>query len=324
MRIKRIAIGILIFMILFSLTVFAKQSEYKVQLYFSPQIMNDQTGEISVDINLRNVNLAMPETIGGICSMEFMFEYDTEHFDVLLNDSDEVFTEVDDNMLIKSSAGIRVTEENGKIKVISEENTSEENLIRYDGTICRFTLVAKNKNAMWNSFDSYPIRFIENSIKVNTYNGKVNPYYSVEGIDGKVGAYNTVPSFEMPEIDKKVKFVSGSPSIEVNDELAVIDTVPFVDGGTWMIPVRYLAESLDMSVEWDGERLVASIYGEYKTLKVLLNDRTVYINSALCKTDTGIAEINGRIFIPVSIVSKLYPDAKIDVSNTVCLIHISQ
>ena len=54
MRKKCTAFAILIFMMLslFSQAALAA-AEVKLQVYFAPQIMNDQTGEIAVNINLR-------------------------------------------------------------------------------------------------------------------------------------------------------------------------------------------------------------------------------------------------------------------------------
>ena len=45
--------------------------EPKLQLYFSPHVMNDITGEITVDANIRNINVALAKHLGSICAVTF-------------------------------------------------------------------------------------------------------------------------------------------------------------------------------------------------------------------------------------------------------------
>ena len=115
--------------------------------------------------------------------IEFDFEYDDNVFNVLTNNNGEVVIITDENTLIKDSSKIHATVENGVIHISYND---DKDLIKYDGTLCRFILIANNVNALWNSFDYYPIRFVEDSISVNTYNETTEPFYNIEGIDGKL------------------------------------------------------------------------------------------------------------------------------------------
>ena len=184
----------------------------------------------------------------------------------------------------------------------------DKDLIKYDGTLCRFILIANNVNALWNSFDYYPIRFVEDSISVNTYNETTEPCYNIEGIDGKVGAYNKPPVLEQVSVNKSMVFSLRKSDVQVNGEVISTDAVPFVVDGMWMLPMRYFAEATNMEVEWNAEKATACAYGENKNLKVSIKGDKIYINSALWNGKEHAIEINGRIYIPLSLVQELYPN----------------
>ena len=317
MKKKKIAAAILSGTFLLSTTGFAKQPEYKLQLFFQSGVMNDITGEVVTDIKIKNTDLAISQNDGDICRVEFECEYDDEVFDVLTDENGKIVITTDENTIIRDSSKITATAENGKIHIIY---TDDENLIKYDGTLCRFTLIAKNVNAVWHSFDYYPIRFVEASISVNTSNSQ--EICNAEGIDGKVGAYNNPVSFDKTSIDKGMVFSLDSTDIQVNGEVINTDAVPFIANEMWMIPMRYFAENIDMTVEWDSEKAMACAYGENKTFKISIKDKKTYINSALVEQEIIPIEKNGRTYISLSLVRELYPDAAINAEGQELLIYI--
>lgn len=311
---KKIVSAIMASAVLLSSVAFAK-TEYKLQMYFQPAVMNDVTGEVVTDINIKNVDLAIPEENGGISGIEFEYEYDDEVFDVLADDNGNVVITTDENTLIKDNSKISATVENGKIHIIY---TDSENSIEYDGTLCRFTLVAKNVNALWNSFDYYPIRFEENSVSVHTN----ELYCNFECIDGKVGAYNKPTILEQPSVNKGMVFSLEKSDIQVNGEIVQTDATPFMSGEMWMIPMRYFAETANMEVVWDAEKSTACAYGENKTFKISIKDNKIYVNSALWGQTEQAVEIDGRTYIPLSLIQDLYPNATINAVGNEISIYI--
>lgn len=311
---KKVISAIMASAVLLSSAAFAK-AEYKVQMYFQPAVMNDITGEVVTDINIKNVDLAIPEEKGGISGIEFVYEYDDEVFDVLTDDNGNVVITTDENTLITDNSKISATVENGKIHITYADS---ENSIEYDGTLCRFTLVAKNVNAVWNSFDYYPIRFEENSVSIYTN----EPYYSFECIDGKVGAYNKPTMLEQPSVNKAMVFSLEKSDIQVNGEVVQTDATPFMSGEMWMIPMRYFAETVNMEVVWDAEKSTACAYGENVTIKASIKDNKIYVNSALWGQTEQTAEINGRTYIPLSLIQDLYPNATINTAGNEISIYI--
>ena len=93
-----------------------------------------------------------------------------------------------------------------------------------------------------------------------------------------------------------------------------------------MIPVRYLTENLGMSVEWNGDILTAAAYAEYKTLKIDMKTKSIFINSAKVYKDSGETvkpeELNDRIFVPVSLVKDLYSNSAITSSDNSVTIYV--
>lgn len=319
MNIKKIILSILICTQIFSSTAFAKHQEYKLQLYFRPSVMNDVTGEIVTDINLKNVDLAVPKEKGNICGFEFEYEYDDDIFDILTDDNGNVVITTDENTLIKNSSEISAVAVDGKVHISCTDN---DNLIKYDGTICRFTLIAKNVSKLWNSFDSYPIRFVENTILVNTRNENIESYYELEGIDGKIGAYNKSLNLQTVSVNKNIVLFLEKSDMLVNGKVVQTDAEPFVKDEMCMIPMRYFAENIGMDVEWNTEKAMACAYGENKTLKVCAEDNRAYINSALCVQEVNPILINGRIYIPLSLVKELYSNVSINMENDKISIYI--
>ena len=321
MRKLRGIVCLLVIIMTVSIIAAGANAQHNLQFYFSPQVMDDVTGEIIVDLRMRNFALSVPKNLGVICGLTMAFEYDRERFDIVCNENGTPIFSVDEDTLIKKASDIEIKYDGRKITFVFLDSTLKENLIGRDGVLCRFTLVSKNAKALWNSADYYPIRFEEGSVGVITYDLEdldVGRFEGAEGVDGKVGGYNLVPDFVIPAVDKKITFTDGSSNIIVNDETKTIDAAPYKEDGEWMIPVRFLSENIGMSVEWNDGTMTASSYGEYKTLKISIKDNNpiVFINAAKVALQTQPNEIGGRIYIPLEVVTRLYPDTEISAGET--------
>lgn len=51
----------------------------------------------------------------------------------------------------------------------------------------------------------------------------------------------------------------GNPIMTVNDEPIVLDAVPVISNGSTLVPVRAIAESYNMRVNWDADERIVSI-----------------------------------------------------------------
>lgn len=315
---------LVVFICVFSTAVFAEKTE-NIQIYFSPHVMNDTTGEIVVDVNIRNINVAVPGYLGDICSLIFSFEYDTDNFTLLCDDNGVPIFKTDENTLISMDSNIEAKADGNKISFNFTDSTLQDDLIEKDGTLCRFTLFSKNVRKLWNSFDRYPIRFVPGSVGVVLYHlpsYSVIPFSDVEALDGTIGGYNKFPDLAVPSIDKHITFTADNPDMMVNEEVNSMDVAPFVQNDVMMIPMRFFAEGIGMTVEWNGETSIASSYMQNKTLAVSLKNNTLYTNSVKCNMDISPVEMNGRTFIPVTAIEQLFGNAEITQDGSVTTIYI--
>lgn len=322
-----------IFAILFAITILcsariiADAEQPKLQLYFSPGIMNDTNGEIKVDVNMRNFDVAVSKSLGKVCAVTFSFEYDKQQFNIMTEDNLPKVI-LDDNSLVKNKADIESKIEDNSITFTYMDSTLKDNLIDNDGTLFSFMLVSKNPKALWNSFDKYPLRFKADSIGVVTYSDTytVGKVFNVEGIDINVGGYNIAPTLAAKSVGKNITFTENESNVKVDDFTQDTDVSPYIQNGEMMIPVRYLTENLGMSVEWNGDILTAAAYAEYKTLKIDMKTKSIFVNSAKVYKDSGETvkpeELSDRIFVPASLVKYLYPNSTITSSDNSVTIYV--
>ena len=326
-RLKPIFAILLAITVLCSATVFANAEQPKLQLYFSPGIMNDTNGEIKVDVNMRNFDVAVSKSLGKVCAVTFSFEYDIQQFNIMTEDNLPKVI-LDDKSLVKNKADIESKIEDNSITFTYMDSTLKDNLIDKDGTLFSFMLVSTNPKALWNSFDKYPLRFKADSIGVVAYSDSytVGKVFNVEGIDINVGGYNIAPTLAAKSVGKNITFTENESNVKVDDFTQDTDVSPYIQNGEMMIPVRYLTENLGMSVEWNGDILTAAATAEYKTLKIDMKTKSIFVNSAKVYKDSGETvkpdELSDRIFVPVSLVKDLYPNSTITSSDNSVTIYV--
>lgn len=326
-RLKPIFAILLAITVLCSATIFANAEQPKLQLYFSPGIMNDTNGEIKVDVNMRNFDVAVSKSLGKVCAVTFSFEYDIQQFNIMTEDNLPKVI-LDDKSLVKNKADIESKIEDNSITFTYMDSTLKDNLIDKDGTLFSFVLISKNPKTLWNSFDKYPLRFKADSIGIVTYSDSytVGKVFNVEGIDISVGGYNVAPTLAAKSVGKNITFTENESNVKVGDFTQDTDVSPYIQNGEMMIPVRYLTENLGMSVEWNGDILTAAAYAEYKTLKIDMKTKSIFINSAKVYKDSGETvkpeELNDRIFVPVSLVKDLYSNSAITSSDNSVTIYV--
>lgn len=310
-------------------TVAFAASDVKLQLYFYPHTMNDATGEILVDVMIKNFNLAVSDSYGDICGVTFEFEYNDEQFEIMKNESGDVEILIDENALVKSKTDIEceIAEESGRVVYSFMDSSLSKNLIGQDGKLFSFTLVAKNVGEFWNSAEKYPLRFVADSIGFVMYDlprHRVSRLYNVEGIDINVGAYNNPPTLIPQSVDKCLTFTAGKTEVDVDGTVSETDAAPFMKDDVLMIPVRYFCESIGMAVEWKEGIMTAGAYAEYKALAISIKEEIprVYINSVISNTSVQPVEKDGRIYIPCDLALKLYRDAQVEQTGDSVTIYI--
>ena len=291
-----------------SLAAFAEEDEC---IFFAPQSMNGDN-EIIVPVYTKN----LPQDNDGLCGAEFSFVYDTEQFTLKTDERGRPILAASSAMLVKNTDNIDISVNEDIVSVSYIDFGGETNVVLRDGPLFYFTLIPNNPDALWNSDDYYPLRFIPDSVNLITLDRQGYSLSGIpaEGIDTYIGGYNVFPDFELPEINSVIELRAGSPISYVNGEAKENDVLPYIHD-EFMIPVRFLAEAIGIELYWDENSRTVSLYQPYTSVYLNMNDGNVFINAKL-RPDLSKAEITeDRTFLPVSTVQAMFKDALNVVNN---------
>lgn len=114
-------------------------------------------------------------------------------------------------------------------------------------------------------------------------------------------------------------FVVGSNTFLVNGAAQEMDAVPFISSDRTFVPVRYLAASLDVPIEWNNEkrRVEMPLKGSEDASIIVLyeGDKNIYIESPVGANGLpnpmklmDVAPIlqNDRIYLPARYIAEIY------------------
>lgn len=93
----------------------------------------------------------------------------------------------------------------------------------------------------------------------------------------------------------------SSPATSKNIELEV---TPYIRNNRTFIPVRFVADALGASVEWDAETGTATLRSEENIIKLKTNDKYMYVNDEKIKMDTVPHIVNDRMMIPIRYIAE--------------------
>jgi len=82
------------------------------------------------------------------------------------------------------------------------------------------------------------------------------------------------------------------------------ETVPVIDGGRTLVPIRALAENLGGTVSWDaGKQQITAKLGE-KVVELWIGSKKTTVNGESKETDVAPVIINGRTMLPLRFVTE--------------------
>lgn len=96
----------------------------------------------------------------------------------------------------------------------------------------------------------------------------------------------------------------GSPNAIVNGEKTLIDSTndkvvaDIVDSRT-LVPVRFIAETYNADVLWDGATNTVTLKLADKTVTIVLGDKSIKINDQVITIDVPAQSIEGRTMLPL-------------------------
>ncbi len=115
--------------------------------------------------------------------------------------------------------------------------------------------------------------------------------------------WGVYPPDEAPAV---VELFFGHPYVRVDGRLVDIDAQPYVaDSGSTMVPVRFLAELLGGEVTWHRDGTITVTVGEDR-FNLRVGSATVYFNSTYRTGDYPVTIVDGRAYMPVRLLAKIY------------------
>lgn len=306
--IKKMCVVLIAVIISMPITALAEENP---RVFFAPQSMNE-ANEIIVPIYTKN----LPHDNDGLCGCEFQFAYNTEQFTLKTDESGKPILGTNETMLVQNTDIVEMSVSGDTVSVSYVDFSGENNVVLRDGPLFYFTLIPKSPDALWNSDDYYPLRFLAGSVNLITLDKESFSLSgtSAEGIDTYVGGYNSFPDFELPGNEDKIEFKSGTSAVYINGEAKETDAAPYLKDEL-MIPLRTLAETIGMDISWDGNNKCVSLFYPYISAYFDMKNSDIYID-AKQRTDLNKAEIvNDRTFVPLSAVQAVFGNSINIVNN---------
>ena len=102
----------------------------------------------------------------------------------------------------------------------------------------------------------------------------------------------------------EVKMTIGEAVGYVDGEAKELDAAPIIRGNRTMLPVRFVAESLGATVEWDGVTSTATITSSTVEIKITIGAEYAVVNNEAVKLDVPAFIENDRTYMPVRFVAE--------------------
>lgn len=93
-------------------------------------------------------------------------------------------------------------------------------------------------------------------------------------------------------------------SIILNGEKVTTDEEPYMENDRVFVPIRFIAESLGLLVEWDEKTESAILKSDDLEIKLPLKSQNAMVNGNELNLDAPINVYNGRTFVPLRFIAE--------------------
>lgn len=94
--------------------------------------------------------------------------------------------------------------------------------------------------------------------------------------------------------------------IRIDDFFVKLDTSPYMVEGRTMVPVRGVLEILGATVSWDGKTQTVTAERAAVEVRMVINQKTAYINGVATEFDGAPLLKDGRTYIPLRFISEAF------------------
>lgn len=104
----------------------------------------------------------------------------------------------------------------------------------------------------------------------------------------------------------KIRPVSNDKTVTVNVNGTFInmDLPPYIENDTVFVPVRFVAEGLGATVNWDNDNQIALIKGNGRSIKLTPGKESIIVDGQSINTGFITCIYEGRIHVPLRIIAE--------------------
>src|SRR5690554_1003352 len=92
-------------------------------------------------------------------------------------------------------------------------------------------------------------------------------------------------------------------TVKINGHIINMDSLPYIKDQRTMVPIRFVAESLNADVEWFGKEKKAVIKDTDKVIELVIGSNKITVNGEEKIMDTTVELVNGRTMVPIRFVA---------------------
>ena len=102
----------------------------------------------------------------------------------------------------------------------------------------------------------------------------------------------------------ELKMTLGKTNYTLNGATKTMDVAPIIRNSRTMLPVRYVAEALGASIDWDGATSTATLKTADTEIKITVGAATATVNGQSVTLDAPAFIENSRTYMPVRFVAE--------------------
>ncbi|MFC9710661.1 leucine-rich repeat domain-containing protein [Paenibacillus sp. NPDC056933] len=102
------------------------------------------------------------------------------------------------------------------------------------------------------------------------------------------------------------RLIEGSTTAYVGDRAYALEAAPFIDEGRTYVPLRFVSEQLNASVNWNPDTQEVQIAQNDTSVRWTVGDKHVVVNDRLAMNDAPLLMKDGKAFVPVRFISEQF------------------
>ena len=110
------------------------------------------------------------------------------------------------------------------------------------------------------------------------------------------------------KVETDVILVIGSNNLDTRingvDSFKGMDVAPYIKNGRTMLPIRYIAEALGMSVSWDAKTRTVIIQDMFYTVEIPVDTNIIKVNGEVFTSDVKPEIVHGRTMMPIANIAR--------------------